>query len=99
MQQYCLLWKVRLGKGHGATGRTRHFRDGVELPAPAELRIVQYREDGGFYLLYCDAEGVVMTDTYHFTIDDAKAQAEWEFRVKDSEWEPGPRGCDGVHGT
>jgi len=63
------------------------------LPAPAELRIVQ--EDvprngishSGFYLLYLDDNNAEMTDTWHETLEDAMAQAEWEFQVQPEEWE------------
>jgi hypothetical protein len=80
------LQQVRLGATHQATGKTRHFRGAVQLPIPSELRIVKYRDDPGYYLLYCDDEGVELTDTYHVTIEGALSQAEWEFQVKPTEW-------------
>jgi hypothetical protein len=79
--------RMKLGDGHKPTGRTQHYRAGAECPPPAELRIVQFADDPGFYLLYCDATGAEITDTYHESIDEAKAQAEFEFNVKPQEWE------------
>jgi hypothetical protein len=51
------------------------------------LRIAQYPSDPGFYLLYCDGDGREMTDTYHDSLEEAMAQAEWEFETKEGEWE------------
>jgi hypothetical protein len=57
------------------------------MPPPSELRIVSYPDDNGYYLFYCDGNGVEMTDTYHESIERALSQAEWEFEVKPDEWE------------
>jgi hypothetical protein len=57
-----------------------------ELPPPSELRIVKYDGDSGFYLFYCDDSGKEFTDTYHDSLEEALAQAEWEFGVKPHEW-------------
>jgi hypothetical protein len=56
------------------------------MPRPAQLRIVQFANDPGFYLLYCTTGGEELTDTYHDTLDAAFGQAEWEFGVKRPEW-------------
>ncbi len=82
-----LLRCVQLGGQHQPTGRTRHYRGGSRLPAPAQLQIVQYPDDPGYYLLYLDEFGEELTDTYHDTLEEALHQAEWEFRVKLEEWE------------
>jgi hypothetical protein len=89
MPDHCLLWEIKLGRSHKPTGKTHHYRGGVECSPPAELRIVQFSEDSGFYLLYIDDRGVELTDTYHETVDEAKAQAEFEFNVKPDEWNQG----------
>ncbi len=77
---------VRLGPQHRPTGKTRHYLGTCELPPPSELRIVQYTEDPGYYLLYFDEEGEELTDTYHDTLSQAMEQAEWEFGVRPDEW-------------
>jgi hypothetical protein len=51
------------------------------------LAITQFPPDPGFYLLYLDEAGGETTDTYHERIEDAMAQAHWEFGVESSEWE------------
>jgi hypothetical protein len=86
MPEYVTLRSVRLGPTHRPTGKTRHLVGGQEMAVPSELRIVQYSGDRGYYLLYLDANGCEQTDTYHDSIDDAMAQAEWEFTVSPGEW-------------
>ena len=55
--------------------------------AAVRVRIARYANDPGFYLLYFDANGDEMTDTYHDSIEDAMAQADFEFEVRPDEWE------------
>ena len=59
------------------------------MPPPSELRIVEYEAGGGFYLFYCNDEGRELTDTLHGSVDEAMAQAEFEFGVRRSEWSVG----------
>ena len=87
MSAYKVLRRIRLSPQHGPTGNTRHVRGGQPLPPPHELKVVQYPEDEGFYLLHFDARGEELTDTYHESIEDALAQADWEFNVRADEWE------------
>lgn len=92
MSDYHLLWRIRLGESHNPTGRTRHSVGGAPAPVPVELRIIQYPQDQGYYLFYCDESGKEFTDTYHESVEEAKAQAKWEFNVMPDEWEScGPR--------
>jgi hypothetical protein len=69
------------------TGNTRHYRGNL-LPPPYSLKIVQLSEDldAGYYLLYLDAAGAEMTDTWHDSVEAAMAQAEFEFGLMPSEW-------------
>jgi hypothetical protein len=82
-----VLRTVRLNPSHALTGKTRHMLGTQPAPTPSELRIVQYPDDAGYYLFYCDDTGKEFTDTYHDTVDKAMAQAEWEFRVRPAEWQ------------
>lgn len=77
--------QVQIVGRHIPTGRTRHYRGDSLLPSPASLQVA--RGDGGFYLLYLDAEGEEQTDTWHETLDGALGQAEFEFGVRPDEWE------------
>lgn len=81
-----LLKRVKLTSAHQRTGKTQHFHANRPIPEPVELRIVQYSSDPGFYLFYCDESGSEMTDTYHDSIQEAMAQANWEFQVKERDW-------------
>ena len=87
------LARVKLKPEHVPTGHTRHFfglpddPNKVEAPVPAMLRIVQYEDAWGFYLFYCDADGVEFTDTLHETVAAAKDQAAFEFNVRPDQWE------------
>lgn len=75
------------------TGRTVHrsgrIEDGklvpgevFETPAWVEIEAT----DEGFFLLSFDAAGRGMTDTWHQTLEQAKAQARFEFEIEDAEW-------------
>jgi hypothetical protein len=90
MNEPSILHRCRLTSDHTPTGRTRHLAGGEVLPAPSELRIVQYLNDPGYYLFYCDDTGKELTDTYHDSVEGAMAQAEWEFEVGKHEWESVP---------
>jgi hypothetical protein len=87
MSNYLVLQRVRLSARHQPTGKTRHYHGAMPIPAPAELLIVRYPDDSGFYLLHFDEKGNELTDTYHDTLEDAQTQADWEFHVKSDEWE------------
>ena len=80
------LWSVSLQAHHVPTGRTRHYRDGELLAAPASLLIGEAPPMPGYYLLYVDHQGQEMTDTWHFTLEDAMHQAEVEFQVTPDDW-------------
>jgi hypothetical protein len=78
--------RVVLTDAHKSTERTRHEIGGLPMPQPSELRVVRDPEEHGFYLFYCDATGTEMTDTFYLSLDDAFAQAKFEFHVPPDEW-------------
>lgn len=80
-------FEVVLEPRHVATGSTVHKRDGVILPQPRVLQIVQIAGEDGRYLLYLDEHGNEMTDTLHRDVSDAMEQARREFGVLTSEWQ------------
>jgi hypothetical protein len=86
MDSYTILFRVLLSSRHKPTGKTHHYQSDQELPTPSELQIVKYAEDPGYYLLYIDANGGELTDTYHDSLTLAFEQAEWEFQIKPDEW-------------
>lgn len=86
--KYQVIKRIALGSRHARTGRTAHFHGAVQLPAPATLEIVSLAGEAGVYLIHRDASGVEMTDTLHDSVEDAEAQAEWEFGVQPGDWLP-----------
>jgi hypothetical protein len=61
------------------TGATQHFVGGVESGPAAALAIVRYPGEEAYYLLYLDARGEVVTDTWHKSLAAAMAQAAYEY--------------------
>lgn len=69
---------------HRTTGRTRHLVGGVEAQRPAGLAVCGDGE--AYYLFGCDAGWEPVTDTWHETLDDALAQAEFEHAGTSGTW-------------
>lgn len=80
------LFEVQLSEKHPPTGAVTHHYGSEELPPPASLRIMSYSDVDGFYLLYLDAQGDEMTDTYHETLEEAFAMAKREFTIDPADW-------------
>jgi len=87
MNDYEVLFEAVLAERHRVTGRTVHRVGSDVLPKPSKLRIAKYPDAEGVYLLHFDASDEEMTDTFHDSVDDAMAQAEWEFGILPSEWD------------
>jgi hypothetical protein len=73
------------------TGSTTHlegrFRGEIEytpLPDPVSVEVVEH--EGAIYLLRFDSNGECIADTWHDTVDAAKAQADFEFGITDNDW-------------
>ena len=82
-----MLREIQLdAQRHPPTGNTRHFVGGVLWEGAHALRIVQYRGEAGFYLLYLDQAGNEVTDTRHESLTDAVSQANFEFGVEPADW-------------
>jgi len=43
-------------------------------------------QDGAYYLLSLDENGVCVADTWHPTIENAKRQAKFEFEIEEADW-------------
>jgi hypothetical protein len=87
MSDYSILMKIILSTQNQPTEKTQHFRGEEKIAVPDSLQIVKYPDDVEYYLLYLDKEGNELTDTYHDQLEDALAQAEWEFSVSPEQWE------------
>jgi hypothetical protein len=68
------------------TENTRHFVDGAHVGPFPRLMVATFPGDDGYYLLYCDESWNEITDTWHASLEDAKRQAEFEYRGINSRW-------------
>lgn len=75
------------------TGKVKHsigkFVDGevVKIPdIPVAKRIEIVEEHGLIYLLRYNEKEVCIADTMHFSIEEAKSQALFEYGIEDAEW-------------
>ena len=90
MATWRLVMQVELSMKHRATGATRHYQGNRSLPIPSRLQIAKFPDESGYYLVYLDANGDEMTDTYHDSVGAAMAQANREFRVEAGDWDELP---------
>ncbi len=68
------------------TGNTRPAVAGEPVPATSRLAIARYPDDAGFHLFCCEDAWVVMTDTWHESIEAAEAQAEFAYTGSSNAW-------------
>lgn len=66
--------------------KAHHYLNGVELPRPSSLKVIQYDGGGGFYLIGFDKEEKELQDTFHDSFEEALERAEWEFGIGRQEW-------------
>jgi hypothetical protein len=72
---------------HQFTGRCRQVIGGVVQGPMAGLAICRYEGEDCFYLFGCDAAWNCVTDTWHATLDEALAQAEFEDAGASQTWQ------------
>lgn len=74
------------------TGNTTHLQGvrphgGLEATPVPDPRIVEVVEqEGAIYLLRIDDQGECVADTWHETVEAAKAQANFEFGIEEGDW-------------
>jgi hypothetical protein len=74
------------------TGKTTHLQgevspggiDVTRVPDPKSVELVE--EGGAFYLLRLDDDGQCIADTWHESLEEAKAQANFEYGIGDGDW-------------
>lgn len=71
---------------HRHTGKTRQIVGGVLLGVAAGLAICQYEREEFFYLFGCDENWKSLSDSWHESLEDAKAQAEFEYEGTSLTW-------------
>jgi hypothetical protein len=79
---------IFLTSDHKPTELIRVFMKGKELPIsiPAQMKIVQYSSDKGFYLYYIQQSGKRTNDQYFETEEEAIEKAYKEFGIRKEEW-------------
>lgn len=82
--------KAEIGDNAGKTKHSFGYIDADEpieegkLPSAKWLEIVE--GDSGFYLYHYTANGECISDTWHSSVNEAMAQAEFEFQIKEIDW-------------
>jgi hypothetical protein len=72
---------------HRPTGNCKQILAGVLVGPAAGLAICRYDGNEGFYLFGCDANWNSVTDTLHVSVEEAKAQAEFEYEGVGNTWQ------------
>jgi hypothetical protein len=91
MSTFWSLYRVELTAHHRQPDRTKHAlvnSSGKHDFPPFKFLTICGQDDTtdqGYYLMYVPETGPG-TDTWHQTLEDAMAQAEWEFGVTRDEW-------------
>ncbi len=62
----------------------------ADVALPAWLEISE--EYDAFFLFYYDADGTMMADGWHVSLEHAKRQAAFELGIQEDEWQPVKRG-------
>lgn len=76
-----------IDKRHRPTGHCKQVVAGVLQGPAAGLVVCQYAGEDGYYLIGCDDAWQGITDTWHQTIEEAKAQAEFEYSGVSATWQ------------
>jgi hypothetical protein len=72
---------------HTATSKTRHLVAG-EVLGPSQALAICYDPDTAAYFLFrCDDAWAVLADTWHQSLDEARAQGEFEYAGVNSTWQ------------
>lgn len=71
---------------HRRAGDGRRIVAGEVAAAPVAVAVCEDAASGGCFLFGCDADWHVMTDTWHESLEQARAQAEFEFAGVASTW-------------
>lgn len=81
-----ILLYLTLTSDQKRTENTKHIIGGKEQTEFYGLAICDYEDEPGVYLIYCDSNWSVLTDTWHESVEDAKDQASFEFVNTEGKW-------------
>jgi hypothetical protein len=71
---------------HRFTGGTKQIVAGRLMGSMAGLAICQYPGEDAYYLFGCDDDWNTITDTWHQSLEDVQAQAEFEYEGIGRTW-------------
>jgi len=71
---------TQIDSRHQYTGNTKQIANGDVLGPATGLAICQYEGEEAFYLFACDKNWNSISDSWHESLSDAKAQAELEYQ-------------------
>ncbi|MBB6326655.1 hypothetical protein FHS59_002283 [Algoriphagus iocasae] len=80
------LFYTDIDSRHEKTDKTKHFIGGQQVNDISCLAICEYDNESGYYLFGCDSDWSTITDTFHDKIEDAKEQAESEYKNTIETW-------------
>jgi hypothetical protein len=80
-------WRAAVRKVNNATHVLSYMQGEdlareTEAPNHVEVRVTV----GGCYLMRMNRQGKCIFDTWHMTLAEAKAQAEFEYAIADADW-------------
>lgn len=78
--------RARVRRTTGSTRHVIHGAEAVDLALQVAWVDIE-RADSGWFLLYRDASGECLADTWHERVELAMAQARAEFAVDATDWE------------
>ncbi|HEY9501195.1 MAG TPA: hypothetical protein VIR01_06130 [Pyrinomonadaceae bacterium] len=81
-----VLLYTAIDNRHRATGNCKQVVDGSVVAPVKNLAICKYDDDIGIYLFGCDQNWNVVTDTMHASMDEARAQAQFEYEGVNATW-------------
>ena len=78
---------TQIDERHRHTGNCKQIVAGVLMGAAVGLAICQYAGEDSSYLFGCDVDWNTLSDTWHETLESAKAQAEFEYQGVSATWQ------------
>ena len=69
------------------TGKCQQIVNEIMWGPASALAICRYDGEDGYYLFGCDSNWNAVTDTWHTTLEEAQAQAEFEYESVTSTWQ------------
>ena len=84
-----ILFSAKLNELHKrSSGSKRYISRELYNRIPWEVRIIRYDDDQEVYLIEYDESQEEIIDSLHSDVNEAMAQAEFDWGIKKSDWTP-----------